>query len=180
MLSAKNGSQQLKRALATWAYPQSSNIGLEDTIGTNNLTSYTDDPFLLTFARHFCRNIILHDQLDLRCRIWGGGSRSPIGSLPSPIGQWCARVLHDCVANDKSAVLPVYIQLHHAALTLNSTQYRIHAWSICVAIEYLSRAPGSSYDAPDQRPLVSQDFVYCVRVQVERVLVSYEKELLDF
>lgn len=27
MLSAKNGSQQLKRALATWAYPQSSNIG---------------------------------------------------------------------------------------------------------------------------------------------------------
>mmetsp|Transcript_27279 Transcript_27279/g.84101 ORF Transcript_27279/g.84101 Transcript_27279/m.84101 type:complete len:125 (-) Transcript_27279:279-653(-) len=103
------------------------------------MTSYTDDPVLLTFARHFCENILMHERLDLRCRLWCGGSRSsPLGGLPSPIERWCARVLYDCVANDRPAVLPLYIQLHHTSLTLSSIQHQMQAWSVCVAIEYQS------------------------------------------
>mmetsp|Transcript_27281 Transcript_27281/g.84115 ORF Transcript_27281/g.84115 Transcript_27281/m.84115 type:complete len:164 (-) Transcript_27281:279-770(-) len=127
-----------ERVLATWVHPQSN----ESIVGvgtSDDMTSYTDDPVLLTFARHFCENILMHERLDLRCRLWCGGSRSsPLGGLPSPIERWCARVLYDCVANDRPAVLPLYIQLHHTSLTLSSIQHQMQAWSVCVAIEYQS------------------------------------------
>ena len=96
-----------------------------------------DDPILLTFARQFCKNLRSHALSEMKAHVWGGGAcGGPLGGIPSHMERWCARVLYECVACDKSALF-FYMQLHHAALTYHWTTQSNHAWSLRATLKSL-------------------------------------------
>ena len=106
-------------------------------VGTSDVfASYTDDPLLLTFARQFCDTLGRRTAMELKAQVWGGGVHGgPLSGVPSSMERWCARVLYECVVYDKPVALFLYLQLHHAALTIHWINSLTQTWSIRIALE---------------------------------------------
>lgn len=109
-------------------------------VGTSDVfASYTDDPLLLTFARQFCDTLGRRTAMELKAQVWGGGVHGgPLSGVPSSMERWCARVLYECVVYDKPVALFLYLQLHHAALTIHWINSLTQTWSIRIALELFS------------------------------------------
>mmetsp|Transcript_2517 Transcript_2517/g.8467 ORF Transcript_2517/g.8467 Transcript_2517/m.8467 type:complete len:127 (-) Transcript_2517:348-728(-) len=107
-----------------------------------------------------------------QAQIWGGGAYGgPLGGAPSHIQRWCARILHECVAYDKPMVLLLYMQLHHAALTIHWAKHSHHAWSLRMTLEFYSRASHHL-----DLTLLRRDFLEALRVHADAVVCSVSEE----
>ncbi len=97
----------------------------------DEIAAYTDDKLMINFARHFCGQVG-----DGRSHTWGGGvSGASLGGIPSSMGRWCSRILHECIACDKPTALILYLQLHHIVLCMGWTQVFTQRWSIRATLE---------------------------------------------
>ena len=100
------------------------------------LASYTDDPLLTAFAREFCDDLCTPTNVAPRAQIRGGRTPGGLwGGTAYPMDRCCARILYECVAYDKPAALILYLQLHHAALTIHWRTCTTVAWTLHVALE---------------------------------------------
>jgi anaphase-promoting complex subunit 1 len=121
----------------SWAQPLQLLAKKSSMASGDILASYADDPALLVFAREFCDD--MHAKGVSNAELWGGGrSDCLVKELMFPIQAWCVRVLKECVARDKVAALPVYLQLYHAALTIHwkRTSSAQASGSLRMALEY--------------------------------------------
>jgi len=114
------------------------NLHADPGVGTcNDLASSTDDAHMLNFARYFCDDIDSNDSMTARSFIWGGGvSGGPLGGVSSSMGQWCSRILYECVTQDKPAALILYLQLHHTALYIGWVHSCVQDWSVHATLEH--------------------------------------------
>ena len=93
---------------------------------------HADDPLLLTFARQFCDNLGAHVNFGHDPQALGFDC--VLGKVTS-VEHWYARILYECVACDKPAALTLYLQLHHAALSIWWKACSAQIWSLRIALE---------------------------------------------
>jgi len=176
------------RVLAPWARPLQPRTEMNGPqfpcVGTSDVfASYTDDPLLLTFARQFCDTLGRRTAMELKAQVWGGGVHGgPLSGVPSSMERWCARVLYECVVYDKPVALFLYLQLHHAALTIHWINSLTQTWSIRIALEYYSckgklRSLINSFaHLDDEMTLLRYDFIEALRVHMDIALHPAQTE----
>jgi len=127
----------LLRVVATWARPSHPFAGKEAGMSpVDVLTSYTTDPLLFAFAREFCDNTFSGQTTGPVAQFWGSGRfGSLLQGIALPVDAWCARILCECVARDKTAAMPLYLQLYHAALSIHWKTSVTQLWSLGVALQ---------------------------------------------
>jgi len=130
--------------------------------------SYMNDPVLCTFSRYFCRRVVS----DTQTQVWLGAMPiSRFDCAPLSIVRWCTRVLNECISSDNVIALPMYMQMHHSALTLDSSWHSSQAWSLCVALRYFSKQPLRKL----LRSRINQEFIAAVRVHVGHIMLTRSK-----
>lgn len=147
-------------------------------VGTSAIVApYTGDPVLVAFARQFCDHVSVslpdsesaHRPQVRNDRVF----LSPWVEGQAPMERWSARILYECIAYDKPAALILYLQMHHAATTIQSQLFPAQAWSLRIALEYCAASNLSILmKCTNQMPLLRRQFIQALRVHVDAALLS--------
>eukprot|EP00980_Cylindrotheca_fusiformis_P031132 scaffold25862_cov152-Cylindrotheca_fusiformis.AAC.3 len=122
------------------------------------IASFTDDPEVLAFARHFC------DVGHLQAR---SGSPSPFS-----VAGFCSRVLHECLLLDSQEALPLYLALRSAVSSLQAGVRSgvVKAWDFRIIRSYYEQRRRL---VPDKSPrLLNSEIVAYLVELLENALVA--------
>lgn len=147
-------------------------------MGTSDIVaSYTGDPLLLGFARQFC-DCVGHNlpsfASEQKANVCNDRAFvSPWVEGQNPMERWSARILYECIAFDKPAALILYLQMHHATITIQSQPFPAQAWSLRIVLEYFSTSDLSTLiKCPNQMPFLRHQFLHTLRVHTDAALLS--------